>query len=75
MELSEVHFKPNLHIFPYLETEVIFFSQKHTYLHFGTFKEPTFLNNFFYKICSEKLALFKYICQNIGMFLEKKINE
>jgi hypothetical protein len=35
MGLSEVHFKPNLHIFPYLETEVIFFSSKHTYLHFG----------------------------------------
>jgi hypothetical protein len=39
MELSEVHFKPNLHIFPYLETEVFFFSQKHTYLHFGTFEK------------------------------------
>jgi hypothetical protein len=36
MELSKVHFKPNLLIFPYLETEVmmssIFFSQKHTHI-------------------------------------------
>jgi hypothetical protein len=36
MGLSKVHFKPNLHIFPYLETEVMtssnFFSQKHTYI-------------------------------------------
>jgi hypothetical protein len=36
MGLSKVHFKPNLHIFPYLETEVLtssnFFPQKHTYI-------------------------------------------
>jgi hypothetical protein len=35
MGLSKVHFKPNLHIFPYLETEVmtlsIFFS-RNTYI-------------------------------------------
>jgi hypothetical protein len=28
MGLSKVHFKPNLHIFPYLETEVIFFCKE-----------------------------------------------
>jgi hypothetical protein len=28
--------------------------------------------NCLYKICSEKLALFKYLWQNIGMFLGKK---
>jgi hypothetical protein len=36
MGLNKVHFKPNLHIFPYLETEIMtssfFFFQKHTYI-------------------------------------------
>jgi hypothetical protein len=36
MGLNKVHFKPNLQIFPYLETEVmtssIYFSQKDTYI-------------------------------------------
>jgi hypothetical protein len=52
MRLSQVHFKPNLHIFPYLETEVmtsaIFFSPKKAYL-----KELIFLNKF----CEEKNLL------------------
>jgi hypothetical protein len=42
MGLSKVHFKPNLHTFPYLETEVMtsanfFFPE--TYLYFGIFKK------------------------------------
>jgi hypothetical protein len=35
MGLSKVHFKPNLHIFPYLEVHndvIEFFSQKNTYI-------------------------------------------
>jgi hypothetical protein len=43
MGLSKVHFKLNLHIFPYLETELmtssIFFSQKHTYILAYVFKK------------------------------------
>jgi hypothetical protein len=43
MGLSKVHFKPNLHIFPYLETEihndVIEFFSPETYLYFGIFKK------------------------------------
>jgi hypothetical protein len=42
MGLSKVHFKSNLHIFTYLETEVMtssnFFSPE-TYLYFGIFKK------------------------------------
>jgi hypothetical protein len=50
MGLSKVNFKPNLHIFLYLETEVMtasnfFFSQKHTYILAYFFKELIFLNN------------------------------
>jgi hypothetical protein len=56
MGLSKVHFKPNLHIFPYLEIEVmmssIFFS-RNTYKYFGIFKELIFLNKF----CKEKNLL------------------
>jgi hypothetical protein len=40
MGLSKVHFKPNLHIFPYLETEVCndvidFFSEQFFMLNFN----------------------------------------
>jgi hypothetical protein len=38
MGLSKVHFKPNLHIFPYLETEVMTSSNffiPETYLYFS----------------------------------------
>jgi hypothetical protein len=57
MGFSKVHFKPNLHIFPYLEIEIHndvieFFSQKHTYI-LAYLKKLIFLNNF----CKEKNLL------------------
>jgi hypothetical protein len=40
MGLSKVHFKSNLHIFPYLESnDVIEFFSPETYLYFGVFKK------------------------------------
>jgi hypothetical protein len=56
MRLSKVHFKSNLHIFPYLETEVMtsanFFSPKKTFI-LAYLKELIFLNKF----CEEKNLL------------------
>jgi hypothetical protein len=50
VEFSKVHFKPNLHIFPYLEIEVhndvIEFFSPETYLYFGIFKKANFSEQF-----------------------------